>query len=78
MEKSNLEKLNTWFELVKGPKNLTIDEARELNKKIRELPANHQELQEELILGTMYVIYNFLKDFSFIEDILSNPHQPKI
>lgn len=69
MEKSNLEKLNTWFELVKGPKNLTIDEARELNKKIRKLPTNRQELQEELILGTMYVIYDFLKDFSFIEDV---------
>ena len=69
MEKSNLEKLNTWFELVKGPKNLTIDEARELNKKIRKLPANRQELQEELILGTMYVIYDFLKNFSFIEDV---------
>ena len=69
MEKSNLEKLNTWFELVKGAKNLTIDEARELNKKIRKLPANRQELQEELILGTMYVIYDFLKDFSFIEDV---------
>ncbi|MBE6151062.1 MAG: hypothetical protein E7162_04550 [Firmicutes bacterium] len=69
MEKSNLEKLNTWFELVKGPKNLTIDEARELNKKIRKLPTNRQELQEELILGTMYVIYDFLKNFSFIEDV---------
>ena len=69
MEKSNLEKLNTWFELVKGPKNLTIVEARKLNKKIRKLPTNRQELQEELILGTMYVIYDFLKDFSFIEDI---------
>ncbi len=69
MEKTNLEKLNTWFELVKGSKNLTIDEARTLNNKIRKLPVNCEELREELILGTMHVIYEFLKNFSFIEDI---------
>lgn len=69
MERTNLEKLNTWFEFVKGPKNLTIDEARVLNNKIRKLPNNRDELREELILGTMYIIYDFLKGFNFIEEV---------
>lgn len=69
MEKTNLEKLNTWFELIKDSKNLTIEEARILNDKIRKNPQNSMELQEELILGTMYVIYDFLKNFNFIEEV---------
>lgn len=69
MTKENLIKLDTWFELVRGEKNLSIDEARHLNDKIRKLPPNRQELMEELVLGTMYVVYDFLKTFNFIESL---------
>lgn len=59
----NLQKLEEWYDLVKGEKELTLKEAQELYKKMvsttDELEKKH--LKDELILGTMHVIYDQLK-----------------
>jgi len=67
MEKETIKRLDAWYEMVKGEKELTIEEARTLNNLIRKLPPNRQELSEKLVLGTMHVVYSFLKSFSFID-----------
>lgn len=67
MDKENLKRLDAWYEMVKPPKELTIDEARRLNDQIRKLPKEREQLREELVLGTLHVIYAYLKDFTFID-----------
>lgn len=67
MNKENLERLDTWYESIKPDKELTIDEARRLNDRIRKLPPNREELMEELVLGTMHVVYSYLRNFGFID-----------
>lgn len=58
------EMLDSWYETIKGEKELSLREAKELVKKINECSSLKQKelLQEELLRGTIGVLYGFIKD----------------
>lgn len=60
----NLQKLEEWYSFVKVEKKLKLKEAQKLYKKIISTndALQKKKLQDELIMGTMYVIYDLLKN----------------
>lgn len=58
------ERLDDWFEIFKGSRNLTIHEAKDLAKRINESSSEKEKerLQEELLCGTIGQVYKFIKD----------------
>ena len=69
MTVENLKRLDAWYESIKPEKELTLEEARNLNYKIRDLKSGRELLMEDLVLGTMHAVYSYLKNFHFIEYI---------
>ena len=67
MINENLEKIDTWYEMVKGEKELSIQEAKQINNQIKEDPTNKQQLKEKLIIGTLHAIRDFVKNINFVE-----------
>lgn len=69
MTGENLKKLDAWYASVKPDKELTLEEARTLNYKVRDLTSGREPLIEELVLGTLHAVYSYLKNFHFIDYI---------
>lgn len=62
------ERLDSWFEMFKGHKELRISEAKELAEKIKSSSSDveKERLQEELLIGTIHEVYKFIKDNGLI------------
>ena len=64
----NEKVLDAWFAVFKDYKRLTLKEAQELYLKMKmvENEAEKKAIKEELLFGTMYVLYNQLKSSSIL------------
>lgn len=58
------DKLDSWFEIFEDAKKLKVSEAKELAKRIKDSKNDREKerLQEELLMGTIHEVYNFIKD----------------
>ena len=60
---NNLEILNEWNKTISSYHAFKVDEARELYQKIVSIDDSNLKRQylQELIMGTLYVVSNFIK-----------------
>ena len=59
----NLQKLEEWYKSISSEKELKLEEAQMLYQKIMTTTneVTKKELQDEIILGTLHVVYRLLK-----------------
>lgn len=64
LENDTYEMLESWYESIKGDKNLTLKEAKELVSEISKCDSVKMKelLQEKLLTGTIHKLYEFIKD----------------
>lgn len=64
----NITKLDAWYEMIKSVKNLSLEEAKKLTKKMLEETdvVQKKKMKEELFLGTVYILLEYLKKSYFI------------
>ena len=57
-----MDRLNEWFSAYKDIEPISFSNAKELSKQAREEtdPKKQKELYDKLIMGTMYVVYNYI------------------
>ena len=65
-----MEELENWYKSIASYKKLSLTEAKELKLKMEKTtdPNEKEKLREEMILGTLYKVYEFLKK-TFIVDM---------
>ena len=58
------ERLDSWFEMFEGSRQLKISEAKDIALKIKESGSvlEKEKLQEELLMGTIHEVYKFIKE----------------
>ena len=81
---TSYEMLESWYETMKGDKELSLKEAKDLVRSIEECNSIKEKelLQEKLLRGTIGVLYSFIKDngilmlsntgYVEVEDLLSS------
>ena len=81
---TSYEMLESWYETMKGEKELSLKEAKELVQSIEKCDSLKEKelLQEKLLRGTIGVLYSFIKDngilmlsntgYVEVEDLLSS------
>lgn len=57
-----MDRLNEWFSIYKDIEQIKFSDAQKLSKQAREEtdPKKQKELYDRLIMGTMYVVYNYI------------------